>query len=80
MEIESERPVDTKQRHRGHQFINDWVRSRTMLATPCATVKKTFDDCDDSELCQILSGVSRHRERVDRARRRAARNALRLYR
>jgi hypothetical protein len=41
----------------GHQFINDWC-SRCARDSVC-NGQKTFDDCDDSELCQILAASFR---------------------
>ncbi len=41
----------------GHQFINDWC-SRCARDSVC-NGQKTFDDCDDSELCQILDASFR---------------------
>ena len=41
----------------GYQFINDWC-SKCARDAVC-NGQKTFDDCDDSELCQILSAAFR---------------------
>lgn len=39
----------------GNQFINDWC-SRCARDSVC-NGQKTFDDCDDSELCPILAAA-----------------------
>lgn len=41
----------------GHQFINDWCSKCARDAV--SNGQKTFDDCDDSELCQILDASFR---------------------